>query len=118
MKMQYETFFAWLEGYYGKYERPILRNSVAAYIKTIPEAQLEPLAEYLRLNFSTQYNFTPDVATIEVARKDLKPIHKPYIPGLPDPEARDMSVAVGQLMEWVLLKVSRNRKEREKNELV
>ena len=78
MKMQSETFFAWLEGYYGVYDKskPMLRNSVAAYIKSIPEAQFEPIAEYLRLNFSTQYNFTPDVATIEVARKDIKPIPK------------------------------------------
>ncbi len=74
--MQFETFFTWLEGYYGKYERPILRSSVAAYVKAIPEPEIEPLKEYLKVNFSTQYGFTPDIGTIEVARKDINPIPK------------------------------------------
>ncbi len=109
--MQFKTFFTWLEGYYGKYDRPILRISVAEYVRAIPEPELEPLQEYLKKNFSTQYGFTPDIGTIEVARKDIKPIHKPYLPAPPDPEAKDMSLKVGQLMEVVLLKVSRNRRE-------
>ena len=114
--MQYKEFFQWLEGYYGPYERDVLRRSVASYVKSIPEHLLDAIAEYLRLNFSTQYNFTPDVATIEVARKSIKPVHKPYIPRLPEPEAQDMSVEVGQLMEIVMMKVRRNREAREREE--
>lgn len=112
--MEYREFFDWLVGYYGEYERDTLRKSAAGYVKSIPAEELWPIAEYLRLNFSTQYHFTPDVATIEVARKSIRPVHKPYIRGLPEPEAMDMSLEVGQLMELVHMKVRKNKEDREK----
>jgi len=113
--MNHKEFFVWLEEYYGKYPRPGLRRAVGEYILTIPEYNLDKLSNYLIRAFSTQYNFTPDVATLEVARKDIRPDPdeiKPYRPALPEPGARDMKVEVGQLMEIVLMKVARNKKAR------
>ena len=114
--MKTEDFFLWLEGYYGKYDRTVLRNDVAVYIRNIPERELPLIKEYLKQSFSTQYNFTPDIATLEIARKDIKPAptQKVYQLPPPDPEARDMKVEVGQLMEVVLLKVDKNIQAREK----
>jgi len=114
--MKTEEFFLWLEGYYGKYDRTVLRNDVAVYIRKIPERELPLIKEYLKQSFSTQYNFTPDIATLEIARKDIKPAPRAEVYQLkpPDPEAKDMKVEVGQLMEVVLLKVEKNKQAREK----
>ena len=111
-----EDFFVWLERYYGRYARTELRNTVAAYIRDIPEQEFVPLKAHLIRTFSTQYNFTPDVATLEVARSDIKPAPRAqaYQLKAPDPEARDMKVEVGQLMEIVLMKVAKNKQARER----
>jgi len=117
--MNWKEFGAWLEGYYGKYPRRQLKEDIAEYIKDVPEADFPSLVGYLKINFSTQYNFTPDIATLETARLDMKPKRQAiglYKPTLPEPEARSMDVEVGQLMQVVLKKVSINREEREKDE--
>ena len=109
--MNHKEFFIWLEGYYGKYDRPVLRNDVAVYVRKIPEDDLYPIRQRLTEAFSTQYNFTPDIATLEIARKDIKPPPRAptYQLKAPDPEARDMKLEMGQLMEVVMIKVAKNK---------
>ena len=118
--MKCEEFFLWLEGYYGKYTRTVLRNSVAAYVRKIDEYKLSGIKEYLQLNFSTNYGAAPDIATLEIARKDIRdrPIKETYQLKAPEPDAKSMKVEVGQLMEIVLLKLAKNKAEREKGAVV
>ncbi|HEC62524.1 MAG TPA: hypothetical protein ENI27_09785 [bacterium] len=108
-RSEHERFFSELEGFYGKYNRVFLRNTMQRYIKTIPFAELQPLITQLVHTVSNQYGIQPDIVTIAKARKEIEVPHY-HAKKLPDPAARAMPLKVGQLMEVVLEKVRLNKK--------
>jgi hypothetical protein len=88
--MNSKTFFQSIEGYYGKYQRPFLRKEVADYIRGIPESELAGLYDHLKHTQTTQFGHVPDIATLEQARKEMRPSDQigPYKKALPDPLTR------------------------------
>ena len=107
--MTTKQFFANIEGYYGKYPRTFLRQEVAAYVATIPEAELAYLYSYIKHSISTRFGATPDIEAIETARKEIyiagKGEIKPHVKQLPDPTAKSMKIEVGDMMKRVLERV-------------
>ena len=110
--MNSKDFFTSIEGYYGKYPRPLLRREVSEYIKGMPEQALSDLLWHLKKTISTQYGFVPDIAAIETARRemrDMAPIKERH-KQLPDPTAKSMHIEIGEMFKRVLSKVSERRK--------
>jgi hypothetical protein len=80
---------------------------MGAYVKTIPEDELDDLYRYMKYSISTQFGAVPDIEAIEQARRDMpshRPI-KPHVPRLPLPEERSMKIEIGDLMKRVMEKV-------------
>lgn len=69
--MKHEAFLSMLEGYYGSYPRPVLKESVARYIADFIEADLDVLMRELLLTYSGQYRHTPDIAVMEKAKQEI-----------------------------------------------
>lgn len=69
--MKHEAFLNLLEGYFGKYPRPALRDAVARYISDYIEADLDVLMKELLLTYSGQYRHTPDIAVMEKAKAEI-----------------------------------------------
>lgn len=69
--MTHESFVGMLEGYYGKYPRPVLRDSILRYVKDYSPADLDVLMRELLLTYSGQYRHTPDIAVMEKAKGDI-----------------------------------------------
>ncbi len=69
--MTINKFLKMLESYYGKYERPLIRQIVEGYLGQFQESELEILNQRLILDYSTQYKCTPDVAILENIKKQI-----------------------------------------------
>jgi len=71
--MRHEEFIEKVEQYYGPYQNPNIRKVVFAYVKDkFRETELTTLFEQLITTYSGQYRFTPDVAIIEKASKEIQ----------------------------------------------
>ena len=97
--MKHEGFLAMIEGYYGAYPRPAVREAVARYLKDFSDADLDVLMRELLLGYSGQYRHTPDIAVMEKARetwngRTLNKIGWRSTCGLalPDPDDSEMTV--------------------------
>lgn len=69
--MTHQAFVSMLEGYYGKYPRPVLRDSISRYLVDYSPADLDVLMRELLLTYSGQYRHTPDIAVMEKAKEDI-----------------------------------------------
>ena len=68
--MTAQGFVAYVEGYYGRYQRPAQKQTVVAYLSRFGEQDLSLISRRLILDYSGQFRFTPDVAILEgIARK-------------------------------------------------
>lgn len=68
--MTVDGFVSYIEGYYGRYQRPAQKQTVAAYLARFNDYQLSALSRRLIMDYTGQYRFTPDVAILEgIARK-------------------------------------------------
>lgn len=67
--MKREAFVSMLEGYYGAYPRPAVREAVALYLRDYGEDDLDVLMREILLTYSGQYRHTPDIAVMEKARE-------------------------------------------------
>ena len=54
-----------LEGYYGPYERPVLKQMVTKYLDGFTSVQRAKLWTEIKLQFSTRWNTQPDIAVLE-----------------------------------------------------
>ena len=69
--MTHTEFIFKIEGYYGKYPRKLLRDSVYTYIvREYPEKQLGLLFELVKKNYTSQYRSQPDIAIFEEIKKN------------------------------------------------
>ena len=99
MILSSEQFIKAIENYYGKYSEGV-KKVVRQYLATVPEAMLPKIRAQLILTVSTQYGHVPDVATIEVARKEVAKEYAQkqleYKPSEPDPDALNYREELGE----------------------
>ena len=73
--MTHEYFVSMLEGYYGPYPRPAVREAVLRYVREYAQGDLELLAREVLLTYSGQYKHTPDIAVLEKAKHEVNDRH-------------------------------------------
>ena len=66
-----------LEGYYGRYEKPLVKAEVYKEIRGMNEKFLQCLYDELKLSFGIQYGKQPDVKVIETAREKVLEYYQP-----------------------------------------
>lgn len=119
--MTIPEFIKAVEGYYGKY-KPGTKSVVVQYLR---EEQLHPdrlreIWRHLVKTVSGQYAFTPDVATIEQARREIRSVRAApaeYRPALPDPAAEQFRPELEGLLKGLVDRFSL-RRHREKDEVI
>ena len=89
-----------IEGYYGAYSRPLVRQLVAQELERYSDTAREMLVRELLRSYSTRYGTVPDVAAIVAVEREHKiriaaaPAHK-ALPESEVPPAERAEVARG-----------------------
>ena len=69
--MKTDDFLNTLEGYYGEYPRPLLREYISLYLSEYTETELDVLLQELLLTYSGQYKHTPDIGIMEIKKAEI-----------------------------------------------
>jgi hypothetical protein len=87
--MTVADFIKATEGYYGKYERPVMRATVEGYLGQYRPGDLDELWQATLLQFSGRYRTQPDVAALEEVWKHREPRTVPVTHRLEGPTISD-----------------------------
>lgn len=106
-------FIKAIESYYGKY-RPAVKVVVTQYLQAVSESELPEIRKQLLLTVSGRYDYVPDVATIEQARKEIKrarPTLPEYIPMGREQISEEFNPDLGGLLKGLIKKLKKPGKK-------